>query len=53
MYAQLRHYGWRPLEAIGHITFGIALLGLGLACAGADLVGGWEQAGRLLEGIGG
>jgi hypothetical protein len=52
MYSQLRQYGWRPLEAVGHIAFGLALLGLGLACAGADLLGGWEQASRLLTGAG-
>ncbi|UHC18091.1 hypothetical protein LRS73_09725 [Methylobacterium currus] len=52
MYSQLRHYGWPPLQAVGHIAFGITLLALGLACAGAELLGGWEQAGRLLTGRG-
>lgn len=52
MYAQLRQYGWRPLEAAGHIAFCLALLGLGLACTGADLLGGWEQVARLLPGAG-
>jgi len=52
MYSQLRRTGWRPLEAAGHIAFGLALLGIGLACAGADLLGGWEQAGRILTGAG-
>ncbi|WP_167858402.1 hypothetical protein [Methylobacterium nonmethylotrophicum] len=52
MYAQLRHSGWRPLEALGHIAFGIALLAAGLALAGADLLGGWTQAGLFLTGGG-
>jgi hypothetical protein len=52
MYSQLRHYGWRPIEAVGHIASWIALLTVGLACAGAELLGGWEQAGRLLMGLG-
>ncbi|WP_171070264.1 hypothetical protein [Methylobacterium terricola] len=52
MYSQLRRTGCRPLEAFGHIAFGLVLLGLGLACAGADLLGGWERAGRLLTGAG-
>ncbi|SFV09316.1 hypothetical protein SAMN02799631_04850 [Methylobacterium sp. 174MFSha1.1] len=52
MYSQLRQYGWRPLEAAGHIALWIALLTGGLACAGADLLGGWEQAGRLVMGQG-
>ncbi len=52
MYTQLRHYGWGPLEAVGHIAFWITLLAVGIACTGAELVGGWEQAGRLLTGRG-
>ncbi|WP_156311916.1 hypothetical protein [Methylobacterium platani] len=50
MYSQLRRTGWRPLEAVGHVALAIALLGLGLACAGADLLGGWRAAGLLLTG---
>lgn len=52
MYSQLRRYGWRPLQAVGHVTLALALLVFGLACAGADLLGGWENAARLLSGQG-
>lgn len=52
MYSQLRRTGCPPLQAAVHIAFGLALLGFGLACAGADLLGGWERAGRLLMGAG-
>lgn len=52
MYSQLRLYGWRPLEAVGHVVFALALLTFGLVCTGADLLGGWEHAVRLLVGRG-
>jgi hypothetical protein len=38
MYSQLRRYGWRPLQAVGHVTLALALLVFGLALERAPAV---------------